>query len=144
MLRDLACPVLTLKRATICIHKTFYASDDVVIVSRMRRRTAVNRLWFISCLFILFVSFPLCHSAKSQLSLECRTHAGFGRVCSSKYNNKWVLVSVLSSVTRKKSPNVYKSCPKMISLEKLLILTPLQKLPKNVEDLGKFYCCQKV
>ena len=32
------------------------------------------------------------------------------------------------SVTRKKSPNVYKSCPKMISLK---------KWPKNVEDLGK-------
>ena len=25
----------------------------------------------------------------------------------------------------------------MISQEKLMILTPLQKLPKNVEDLGK-------
>ena len=25
----------------------------------------------------------------------------------------------------------------MISLEKWLILTPLEKLPKNVEDLGK-------
>ena len=34
------------------------------------------------------------------------------------------------SVTRKKSPKVYKSCSKMISL-------PLQKLPNNVEDLGK-------
>ena len=43
----------------------------------------------------------------------------------------------LNSVTSKKSPNVYKSCPKMISLEKLKILTPLQKLPKNVRDLGK-------
>ena len=41
------------------------------------------------------------------------------------------------SVTCKKSPNVYKSCPKMISLEKLKILTLLQKLPKNVVDLGK-------
>ena len=41
------------------------------------------------------------------------------------------------SVTSKKSPNVYKSCPKMISLEKLKILTPLQKLPKNLGDLGK-------
>ena len=40
-------------------------------------------------------------------------------------------------MTSKKSPNVYKSCPKMISLEKLKMLTPLQKLPKNVEDLGK-------
>ena len=33
--------------------------------------------------------------------------------------------------------NAYKSCPKMISLEKLKIFTPLQKLPKNVGDLGK-------
>ena len=38
---------------------------------------------------------------------------------------------------QKKMPNVYKSCPKMISLEKLKILTPLQKLPKNVGDSGK-------
>ena len=43
-----------------------------------------------------------------------------------------------SSVRRdKKLPNVYKSCPKMISLEKWLILTPLQKLPKIVGYLGK-------
>ena len=34
------------------------------------------------------------------------------------------------SVTSKKSPNVYKSCPKVSSLEKYRILTPLQKLPK--------------
>ena len=46
----------------------------------------------------------------------------------------WV---VARSVTRKKSPNVSKSCRKMISLEKWLILTPLQKLPKNVGFLGK-------
>ena len=37
----------------------------------------------------------------------------------------------------KNRTNVYKSCPKMISLEKLKILTPLQNLPKNVGDLGK-------
>ena len=43
-----------------------------------------------------------------------------------------------SSVTRKKSPNVHKSCPRMISLQKRKFLTPLQKLPKNVGDLGKF------
>ena len=41
------------------------------------------------------------------------------------------------SVTSKKSQDVYKSCPKMIQLEKLKILTPLQKLPMNVVDLGK-------
>ena len=40
-------------------------------------------------------------------------------------------------MTRKKSPQVYKSFPKIISLEKLKILTPLQTLPKNVGDLGK-------
>ena len=38
---------------------------------------------------------------------------------------------------QKKSSNVYKSCPKMISLEQWSILTPLQKLPKNESDLGK-------
>ena len=42
-----------------------------------------------------------------------------------------------TSVTRKISPNVYKSWLKMISLEKGYILTPLQKVPKNVADLGK-------
>ena len=41
------------------------------------------------------------------------------------------------SVTCKKLPSVCKSCPKMISLEKLKISTPLQKLPKNVGYLGK-------
>ena len=30
-----------------------------------------------------------------------------------------------------------KGCPKMISPEKLKIWTPLQKMPKNVGDLGK-------
>ena len=38
-----------------------------------------------------------------------------------------------SSVTSKKSPNVYKSCPKMISLEKLKFLTLLQKLLRLYE-----------
>ena len=41
------------------------------------------------------------------------------------------------SVTRRKSPNVYKSCTKMISLEKWNILTYLQNSPKNVGDLVK-------
>ena len=48
-----------------------------------------------------------------------------------------VCASYTSSVTREKSPNLHKSCPKMISLEKLKILVPTQKLPKTVEDLGK-------
>ena len=36
-----------------------------------------------------------------------------------------------------KIANVYKSRPKMISLEKRIILTSLQKLPNNVCNLGK-------
>ena len=54
-------------------------------------------------------------------------------------HNKTSKISSLisTSVTSKKSPNVYKSCTKVILLEKLKILTPLQKLPKNVGDLGK-------
>ena len=58
-------------------------------------------------------------------------------------NNVWMselksfFMWAAARVTSKKSPNVYKSCPKMISPEKLKILTPLQKLPKNVGDLGK-------
>ena len=40
-------------------------------------------------------------------------------------------------MTSKKSPNVYNSSQKRISLEKLKILTPSQKLTKNVRDLGK-------
>ena len=46
-------------------------------------------------------------------------------------------LSLMTSVSRKKSPNVYKSCPKPISVENLKILTTLQKLSKNVGDLGK-------
>ena len=48
----------------------------------------------------------------------------------------YITIWEFTNVTRKKLPNVYKSCPKMISLEKWLILTPLQKLPKNGEYLG--------
>ena len=44
---------------------------------------------------------------------------------------------------QKKSPNVYKSCPKMISLEKWYILTPTQKLPKNVR-FGQINYCQRL
>ena len=41
------------------------------------------------------------------------------------------------SVTSKSRQMSMKSYPKMISLEKINILTPLQKLPKNVGDLVK-------
>ena len=51
-------------------------------------------------------------------------------------------MALLSNVIRKKSPNVYKSCQKIVALEKLKILTPLQKLPKNMGDLGKLIVAQ--
>ena len=44
---------------------------------------------------------------------------------------------VTEQCDQKKSPNFYKICLKVISQEKINILTPLQKLPKNVDDLGK-------
>ena len=46
-----------------------------------------------------------------------------------------------SSVTSKNSPNVYKSCPKRISLVKWKILTPLQKLSKMCWRLCQNNCC---
>ena len=69
-------------------------------------------------------------------------------VIRAKHYDGWVISSASSgycfyvrlsgaSVTSKKSPNVYKSCPKMISPEKLKAFTPSQKLPKYVGDLGK-------
>ena len=53
------------------------------------------------------------------------------------YKNDKLTSYEVNSVTRKKSPNVYKSFLKMISLEKWSILTSLQKMPKNVGDLAK-------
>ena len=48
-----------------------------------------------------------------------------------------LLLTTATSVTSKNLPNVYKNCPKMISLEKSKILTPLQKWSKNEGDLDK-------
>ena len=45
-----------------------------------------------------------------------------------------------SSVTSKKSPNVYKSCPKRVLLVKWKILTNLQKLPKMYWQFGQNNC----
>ena len=48
------------------------------------------------------------------------------------------LIAILvASVTRNNSQNVYESCSNMILLENLQILTPLEKVPKTVGDLGK-------
>ena len=64
-------------------------------------------------------------------------------------NNVKLFCAVGSSVTTKKSPNVYKSCPKMISLENLKFLTPFNNclrmweiwanwlLPKGLKNCPK-------
>ena len=52
-------------------------------------------------------------------------------------------VAAKFNVTSKKLPNVYKSCKKMISLEKLKILTLLQKLPEKMGRFGQINCCPK-
>ena len=49
----------------------------------------------------------------------------------------WLTKNKDGRVTNKKSPNVYKSWQKLISLEKWKFLKPSQKLYKNVGDLGK-------
>ena len=55
---------------------------------------------------------------------------GFASLC---VHHPWLS----PSVTRYKSQNVYKICPKMYTLEKWMILTHFQKLPNNVGNLGK-------
>ena len=47
------------------------------------------------------------------------------------------------SVTRKKLPNVYKSCPNMISLEKWMILAPLKNCLRMWEALKSCPKCKK-
>ena len=51
---------------------------------------------------------------------------------------------MLSSVTCKKAPKVYKSCPKMISLEKMKDFDTFTKFPKNVGTFGQTYCCHRL
>ena len=46
-------------------------------------------------------------------------------------------MDMLVQCDQKKIAKCLSSCPKMISLEKLNILTPLQNVPKNVGDLDK-------
>ena len=64
------------------------------------------------------------------------------RFCSPK--RFYMQLLIRTSVTSKKSPNVYKSCPKMISLEKWTILTPLQKFTYRCGRFGQNNCCQRL
>ena len=67
----------------------------------------------------------------------CINDQGFSFNAEPSWQKSMMCLGIASSVSRKKLPNVYKSCPKMISLGKGMILTDLQKLPKNVGDSGK-------
>ena len=57
--------------------------------------------------------------------------------CLSRFIGKWLNFVIFRQCDRKKLPNIYKSCPKMILLNKWKILTHLEKLPKNVGILGE-------
>ena len=86
-------------------------------------------------------TFRSCRRAKIKKmkkpwKLKCQNWSN-----SSSFSFLWILLfflpSFMSSLTSKKLPNVYKSCPKIISLEKWKIFTRLLNMPKNVGDLGK-------
>ena len=68
---------------------------------------------------------------KNQLNLKLVVTAVM-----TSLGNWW---KVIDNVTSKKSSDVYESCPKLISLENFKKLSPSQKLPKNVGDLGKLF-----
>ena len=77
--------------------------------------------------------------SKIEAKDALRTHKGniWAAVTDCVEQRQLKVYQMTSSVTNKKSPNVYKTGPKMNSLEKLKILIPLRKLPMNVGDLGK-------
>ena len=77
-------------------------------------------------------SLPIGGNEHASAKIKLRIHQNY---------QKQVKIGCLVSVTSKKSPNVYKSCPKRISLVKLNILTPLQKLPTMCWWFGQNNCC---
>ena len=101
-------------------------------------------------LFSSSSSFALCFLHSLMYSFSCSSSSPFLASClafrkllsplrpsSQKKLVSWVVCDQYGQCDQKKAPKDYKSCPKMISLEKLKILKPLQKLPKSVGDLGK-------
>ena len=64
------------------------------------------------CLMKLHIGTMLLSSNKTELRRE-PCPSGHGSILVFR----WVQVRIMTSVTRKKSPNVYKTCPKIILLE---------------------------
>ena len=98
-----------------------------------------SRQAFLSPSFILYVLLVSSTQARrpASVSSSMAKTFHFATVILSRQQRHKQVGSQSASVTRKKSPSVYKSCRKMISLEKLQILTPSQKLFKTMEYLGK-------
>ena len=65
----------------------------------------------------------LWHHYSATIQIRLSRRQSVRKLSNSVVRRRWVTFSV----TSKKSPNVYKSCPKMISLEKLKFLRNLQK-----------------
>ena len=53
-------------------------------------------------------------------------------------------ISDMGSVTRKKSPNDYKSGPKMISLEKMIDFDKFTKIVEKCRIIGQINICQRL
>ena len=66
-----------------------------------------------------------------------RTVRWLERLSKYLFNRQLSLRKLRTSVTRKKLPKVYKSCPKRTSLVKWKISTPLQKWPKMCWQFGQ-------
>ena len=77
------------------------------------------------------------NTTRHPCSEKCHAVSGKANLVIKVMLVRW-FVALICQYDEKKLSNVYKSCLKMISVEKWLILTPLQKLPKNVGDLDKF------
>ena len=110
------------------IHCTFCKSKKVRFVCINMFKNLENKISqiFYQNFAVLFFSFfaPPRNFAHAKNSSEQ----------SSPKNRRF---EIKGSVTSKKLPNVYKSCPKMFFLETFQIQSHLQKMPKNVGDLGK-------
>jgi len=92
-----------------------------------------NHEWTKSDNVILVSLFFLSRASLASFQRKEQSEKTLARTSKLNFLHK----SLGISVTNKKLPNVYKSYPKMISQEKLQILTPSQKMPKNEGDLGK-------
>ena len=101
-----------------------FATRGQCIKGKLCQHITINNQIFVciknNLAYFPFMHCPLVGNQKARWSIG------------SKFSRR-----LRTSVTSKKSPNVYKSCPKLIALEQGKIMTPLQKLQKNVGDLGK-------